>query len=117
MKRIILAGLIGSVMSLPLYADGNAIPAGTNTPGIDQHEANQEKRIEQGEKSGALTQKEATHLDQREAKLQSDEAAAKADGKITKKERHKLRREEKQDGQAIARKKHNDIVQKPTPKQ
>jgi hypothetical protein len=115
MKRIILAGLVGSVMSLPLYADGNVTPAGTNTPGIDQHIANQEKRIQQGEKSGALTQTEAAHLDKREAKLQSDEAAAKADGTVTRKERHKLRREEKQDGQAIARKKHNANVQKPAP--
>ena len=94
-----------SAIALPVWADN------TSTPLIDKREANQEKRIEQGEKSGALTQGEAAHLEKREAKLQSDEAAAKSDGKVTKAERKKLRHEEDRDSQAIYRKKHNDRTQ------
>ena len=35
----------------------------SSTPRIDQRQANQEWRIEQGEKSGALTNKEAARLE------------------------------------------------------
>jgi len=98
---------LASVIVLPALADN------TKTPVIDQRAANQDRRIEQGEQSGALTNKEAAHLEQRENKLNADEAAAKADGKVTPKERKHLKREENSDSKAIAKKKHNNRVKKP----
>lgn len=77
------------------------------TPKIDQRQANQEKRIDQGIASGALTQKEATKLDNREIKIESDKLAAKADGKVTSAERRKLKREENRASRAINRQKHD----------
>ncbi len=80
------------------------------TPKIDQRQANQEKRIDQGINSGALTPKETARLDQRETKIESDKLAAKADGKVTRAERRKLRREENRASAAIKRQKHDRQV-------
>ena len=77
------------------------------TPKIDQRQANQEKRIDQGIASGALTTKEATKLDKRETKIESDKLAAKADGKVTKAEHHKLNREQNHASSAIRHQKHD----------
>ncbi len=81
--------------------------AQTATPNIDKRQANQERRIEQGEKSGQLTTKEATRLEKREGKLEADKEKAAADGKVTKKERAKLQREANRDSKAIYRQKHD----------
>ena len=81
--------------------------AQTATPNIDKRQANQEKRIEQGVKSGELTSKETANLEKREAKLQSDKEKAQADGVVTKKERSKLQHEANRDSKAIYRQKHD----------
>ena len=77
------------------------------TPKIDQRQANQEKRIDQGVASGALTQKEATKLDKRETKIEADKLAAKADGTVTKAERRKITHEQNHASAAIKRQKHD----------
>jgi hypothetical protein len=77
------------------------------TPKIDQRQVNQQKRIDQGVASGALTPKETANLEKREAKIASDKAAAQADGKVTKAERRKLKREENRASAAIKRQKHD----------
>ena len=88
-------------------------PAGaTATPGIDKRQANQEKRIEQGVKSGELTKKEAGRLEKRESKLQADKEKAQADGKVTKQERKQLQHEASRDSKAIYRQKHDAQKQK-----
>jgi hypothetical protein len=87
------------------FAQTTANPAAT--PGIDQRQANQEKRIQQGVQSGQLTSKEATHLEKREAKLQSDKLKAQSDGVVTKKERTHLQNEANRDSNAIYREKHD----------
>jgi hypothetical protein len=77
------------------------------TPRVDRREARQQKRIEKGVKSGELTPREAGRLEAREAKIQNDEARAKADGKVTKVERKKLNRELNRTSRAIYRQKHD----------
>ena len=77
------------------------------TPRIDQRQANQQKRIDQGVASGTLTPKEAAKMDKRQDKIAADEAAAKADGKVTAAERRKLKREENHASAAIKRQKHD----------
>ena len=110
--QILLAALTLSVAGLamaqttPATAPKNPIA----TPGLDKREANQQKRIDQGVASGQLNAKETNRLDKREAKLNADEAAAKADGKVTRKERMKLKHEADKDSKAIHRQKHDRQV-------
>jgi hypothetical protein len=51
------------------------------TPRVDRREARQQKRIEQGVKSGELTPKEARRLEAQQAKIQVDEAKRKRMGR------------------------------------
>jgi hypothetical protein len=92
------------IAALPALALAQATSA---TPGIDKRQANQERRIQQGVKSGQLTAPEAARLEKREAKIQTDKQAAMADGKVTAKERRKLQREQKRASRAIHREKHD----------
>ncbi|MGZ5819171.1 MAG: hypothetical protein ACXWJD_10535 [Burkholderiaceae bacterium] len=96
----LLASVLLSAFAVSAFAQ-------TNTPNIDKRQENQQQRIDNGVKSGALTAKETNNLDKREAKLEADKQAAKADGKVTPKERRKLKREENRDSKAIYKKKHN----------
>ena len=77
------------------------------TPRIDQRQVIQQKRIGQGVASGQLNARETNRLDKREAKIAAHEAKAKSDGKVTKAERHHLRREENRASKAIYRQKHD----------
>lgn len=79
----------------------------TATPAIDKRIQNQERRIEQGEKSGALTGKEATRLERKEQKIERMEAKAKGDGKVTPQERRKLDHQLDQQSKRINREKHD----------
>ncbi len=47
--------------------------AQANTPGIDQHQANQERRIDQGVASGSLTQREANRLERGQQRVDNME--------------------------------------------
>jgi uncharacterized membrane protein YebE (DUF533 family) len=92
------------IAALPALAFAQATPA---TPGIDQRQANQERRIEQGVKSGELTNREAARLEKGQAKVQRMEAKAKADGVVTAKERRQITREQDKQSRRIARAKHD----------
>ena len=97
--RILPLTLVLSALAAPTWAADGAV--------AEQRAQNQERRIEQGEASGALTQHEAQRLEQRQQRLENNIDAAIADGKVTGVERRHLRREEKLNSKAIARKKHN----------
>lgn len=94
------------VTALALTVAGLAM-AQTATPNLDKREANQQQRIDQGVASGQLNAKETNRLQKREAKLAADEAAAKADGTVTRAERRKLQREANRDSKAIRKQKHD----------
>ena len=79
----------------------------TSTPRIDQRQANQERRIEQGEKSGALTKKEAKRLEKGQAHIQKMENKAVADGKVTAKERSRIEHAQNQQSRKIYKEKHD----------
>ena len=87
-----------------------AASAQTATPVVTKRQENQQERIGQGVKSGELTPKETRHLEAREAKIQHDKKAAKADGTVTPAERAKLNREENRTSRAIRRQKHDGQV-------
>ena len=78
-----------------------------STPRIDQRQANQEQRIEQGEKSGSLTSKEAARLEKGQAHVQKMEDKAVSDGRVTKKERQRIEHAQNQQSKKIYREKHD----------
>lgn len=86
-----------------------ALPAGaqTATPRVDQREANQERRIEQGAQSGQLTPREEFRLEKGQAKVERMEAKAKSDGTVTKKERGALHHAQEKQSKRIFRQKHD----------
>ena len=72
----------------------------------------QENRIDQGVKSGELTPKEAGRLETNEARIEANRKKALSDGKMTAKERRRLRRQENRQSRKIHRAKHNAEVSK-----
>ncbi len=99
MTRIALATLAGLILC------GSALA--TETPRVDQREANQARRIEQGKVSGELTDREAARLEHAEDRLKANEEKAKADGVVTAGERAKLRTEARRNSKRIAKQKHD----------
>ena len=93
-----------------LMAAGIVFPVAAqtqSTPRIDQRQANQERRIEAGEKSGALTGQEAARLEKGQARVQRMEDKAVADGKLSAKERARLENAQDRQSKKIYRQKHD----------
>ncbi|MEN9543335.1 MAG: hypothetical protein RLZZ598_168 [Pseudomonadota bacterium] len=84
-----------------------AAPSGTNTPRIDQRQANQERRIDQGVASGALTARETQHLDQQQHRIDNMENRAKADGNVSAAERRHINKAQNHASRNIRRQKHD----------
>ena len=97
-SRLLIAAL--AVVALPVLAQ-------TSTPKVDQRQANQQQRIDQGVASGQLTGKEAARLDKGQAQVEKKEAKAKADGKVTANERQKLQHAQNQQSKKIRHEKHD----------
>ena len=95
-SRLLIAAL--AVVALPVLAQ-------TSTPKVDQRQANQQQRIDQGVASGQLTGKEAARLDKGQAQVEKKEA--KADGKVTANERQKLQHAQNQQSKKIRHEKHD----------
>ena len=93
------------IAALVLVAPALAFAQTGSTTRIDQRQANQDARIDQGVQSGALTQKEAARLDQGQTHVQNMETKALADGKMTGKERARIDHAQDRKGQRISRKK------------
>ena len=110
MKMHTLIAALALTVGGSAFAQAPAAPAAKDpmaTPKIDQRQVNQEKRIQQGVASGAVTPKEASMLEKEQNKIQSAKVAAKADGKVTKAERRKLHRAQNRASAHIKRHKHN----------
>lgn len=86
---------------------GLAYGEGTDTPRIDQRQAEQQQRIDQGVASGQLTEREANRLNKQQEQIGKMEEKAKADGVVTKKERGKIERSQDRASRHIARQKHD----------
>ena len=105
--RAKVAGALFAMVALPV-----AVQA-AETPRVDAREAKQEERIEQGTKSGELTQKETAKLEAGQAKVEAKETKAKADGVVTKKERTKLAHAQNKQSKKIHHQKHDNQKQAP----
>ncbi len=84
-----------------------AAPTGVRAGEIRKRERHQERRIEQGERSGSLTPKETRRLENEQENIRDEKARAAADGKITRGERREIRHDQNAAGRDIVRKKHN----------
>lgn len=100
-KTVAAALLTLAFIAVPVWAQS------TDTPRIDKREAIQSDRIEQGVSSGALTPGEAARADRGQARVQAAETAAKADGRVTRRERIALKRAQNHQSRKIHRLKHN----------
>jgi hypothetical protein len=79
--------------------------AQTVTPKVDQRQANQEQRIDQGAQSGTLTGKEAARLEKGQTHVENVETRTQADGKVTARERARLDHAQDVQSRRIAREK------------
>lgn len=100
MKHKLIITALLTVATLPAFAQ-------TNTPVLDQRQANQEARIQQGVASGELTSREAARLERGQQRVENMEAAAKADGVVTKRERAQLQHAQNVQSRRIAVQKHD----------
>lgn len=73
----------------------------------EKRAARQEKRIEQGQQSGALTDQEAKHLEHQQERIDAAADKAAADGEVTKKEKVHLEKMQDRASKKIHHSKHN----------
>jgi hypothetical protein len=72
-----------------------------------QRDVNQQKRIEQGVKSGQLTDREAARLERGQARDSTLQARAGANGNVSKNEQQRIQRNENRQSRRIHREKHD----------
>jgi hypothetical protein len=101
----IFGGLLVGMIAITSMAK-----AQTRTPVINHREHNQERRINQGVRSGQLTRKETKNVRGDERSIRAQKQADKASGKVTAADRTQLRHEENKTSRTIYRDKHNDKV-------
>jgi len=89
-------------------ARGNPNSASSQRMQADvQRNVNQDKRIEQGVKSGQLTNREAGKLENGQARVDRDEARAGANGHVSAKEQQRIQKAENQQSKHIYKQKHD----------
>ena len=102
MKKIY--AIAASLMLLSPFVAQAQTPS---TPVLDQRQANQEQRIQQGVQSGSLTQRETARLDRGQDRVQRIEDKANADGTVTRKERIRMQHAQDVESKRIYRQKHD----------
>lgn len=95
-----------ALASTALWAQ-NAPADSTDTPRVDQRQANQERRIDQGIASGSLTKREAHRLNRQQHMIDKAENRAKSDGEVTRGERARLHHLQNHAGHQIRKQKHD----------
>jgi hypothetical protein len=97
-----IKAIVAIAIVLPTLAFAQA-----NTPGVDQRQANQERRIDQGVASGSLTQREANRMERGQQRVDNMENRAKSDGVVTRQERARLHQAQDRQSDRIYRQKHD----------
>jgi len=106
MKINIFGGLLVAALAITSLAN-----AQDRTPVINARQHNQNRRINQGVRSGQLTHHEAHNLRNDERRISAEKHIAKASGHVTPRQRTMLRHQENRTSRAIYRDKHNARVQ------
>ena len=99
--------LSAAIAVLGSSAFAQTAAASAATPGVDQRQLNQDKRIEQGVASGELTKPEAKRLDKQQDAIERARDKAKADGVVTRRERKHLAKMQNHSSKTIHRQKHD----------
>jgi tellurite resistance protein len=87
---------------------GAGAPSGkANDPRVQKRMQNQDRRIDQGVKSGELTPKEAGRIEADQARVQQTEERMKSDGNLTGQERQKLNTMQDRTSDRIYQQKHD----------
>jgi len=97
----LIAVLAAAALAAPAFAQTGS------TRRIDKRQKMQERRIEQGVKSGELNKKEAARLEKGQARVQKMEDKAVADGKVGAKERARIEKAQDRQSKRIYREKHD----------
>ena len=106
MRRLVTSFFI-LVLTAGAAASAEAHGPGRRTPGVDRREHRQQRRIARGVRSGELTARETLRLERGQWDIRRDERRARADGRVTARERAALRRELNRESRRIYRAKHN----------
>lgn len=94
------------LLGLFVFALATGSQAQTRTPKVDKKQYLQQKRISNGVKEGKISRKEAHSLKKQQRHINRAKKRAKADGVVTKPERAKLHVKQKRARRHIASKKH-----------
>jgi hypothetical protein len=94
------------------HDDQERPPAAVRDPGVNERQANQTARIQQGVKSGELTHDEAQDLRTERHDIRDLEHTYKEDGTLTRDERQDLHQQLNQQSQEIYEEKHDDETRK-----
>lgn len=108
--KILQHSIVAAVLTMggaAAMAQTAASAPGIDTPRIDQRQANQAQRIDQGVASGTLTPREARRLERQQAVIGQAEAKTKSDGTVTAQERRRLTRAQNHTSRHVARQKHD----------
>ena len=100
MKKILLAVNAMTMMTGMAFAE-------TDIPVIDQRQANQDQRIDQGVASGQLNERETNRLNRQQEHVNKMEDRAMSDGAMTKRERARIGAAQNRASHHIAREKHD----------
>jgi hypothetical protein len=100
-RRIALFGAI--VLGLGFAFNAQAQNAGSET----QRDTDQQQRIEQGLKSGELNTREASRLEQGEARIDRTEQRDMRDGTLSAADKTQIQREQNRESQSIYNQKHD----------
>ena len=105
-QRMLAVAAIGLSISASAFAQ---TPGSTTGAAIDAREAEQQRRIQQGINSGALTPGEAARLERRESSIERQEQRMRArdGGELTRRDREVLNERLDRTSRAIYHDKHN----------
>ena len=94
------------------HDDQERPPAAVRDPGVNERQANQTARIQQGVQSGELTHGEAQELRTERRDIRDLEHTYKEDGTLTRDERQDLHQQLDQQSHEIYEEKHDDATRK-----
>ena len=96
---LLAASAVTAFVAAPAFAQSTASEV--------QRNSNQQQRIEQGLKSGALTTREASRLEGEEARVEKMQSNALRDGNLTPQEKARIERAQNKASQDVYREKHD----------
>lgn len=112
-QKWLVIGLLGLCGLGSLAAAQAQTAPAQNAASDTQRDANQQRRIEQGLKSGQLNTRQASNLEQREANLDRTEQHDMHNGPMTKAENAQIQRMQNRDSAAVYKDKHDAIKGNP----